>query len=295
VETLKLINKIIIGLKSICLEMYYRVINLLKIKKLHNSESSDISISLTSYGKRIDKVFLTIESIFAQKQIEFISVSLWLSKKDIEKKKLPSSLKRLERRGLRIKFVDEDIRSYKKIYYEYIERKLNENAIIVTADDDVFYPSSWLNSMYVTHLKNRNSVICHRGHFIKELESNRFDSYTNWTETFEKNPSGLCHYKSLLPTGVGGVMYPIKSLYGLDKQLEDFLEYCPRADDIWLKLTTLKNNFGAKRILNKNIHFPPVLSLNMKGLELHNINEGGNDIQFNRSMDFYKIGIDDFK
>lgn len=292
---LRLVNKIVIGLKSICLDLHYRVVNLLKNKKLHTSENSNISISLTSYGKRIDKVFLTIESIFSQKGIELLSVTLWLSKKDIGKNYLPPSLKRLERRGLRIKLVDENIKSYKKIYYEYIERKSNENAIIVTADDDVFYPPFWLKSMYLAHLKNKNSVICHRGHFIKAKMPKNFDSYVNWTETFETDYSPFCPQKSLLPTGVGGVMYPVQSLYGLDKQLGAFLEYCPTADDIWFKLTSLKNNFGAIRISNKNIHFLPVLSFNMKGLELHNINEGGNDTQFNRALVFYKIGIDDFK
>ena len=60
----------------------------------------------------------------------------------------------------------EDIKSYKKIYYtakEYYDYR------IVTADDDFFYPSTWLEELDDVHKKNPNTIVCHRSHRIIEL------------------------------------------------------------------------------------------------------------------------------
>ncbi|MCJ8319611.1 MAG: hypothetical protein MJK12_08250 [Colwellia sp.] len=292
---MKLINKVNVGLKSLCLQVYYSLINNLSKRKVSFSESSHLSISLTSYGKRISKVYLTIESIIAQSEIDILSITLWLSVQDIDRTNLPSSLLRLEKRGVKIKFVDENIKSYKKIYYEYIQRKDHPAAIIVTADDDVFYPQGWLKQLYLGFLENKQLVTCFRGHFITVDSSNSFCKYSDWTDEFQPDKHELLQHKALLPTGVGGVLYPISSLMHLDQNIDDVLDNCPNADDIWLKLICIKNGYGAKRVVNRNTHFLPVLSLQMKGLELYNVLQGGNDIQFKKSSNFFGLSVKDFK
>ncbi len=292
---MKLSIKLINGVRSLFLHVYYYLVNSLSRGTIEYNERSVVSVSLTSYGKRINRVYLAIESIFAQEGVDVLSITLWLSSKDIEPDRLPRTLLRLKKRGLKIRFVDENIKSYKKIYYEYVERKVNKNAIIVTADDDVFYPQGWLEQLCNGFKNNEKVVTCFRGHYITLSSENCFNNYTDWTKSFESSKYGMSELKSLLPTGVGGVLYPIESLRGLDEGINLIVESCPNADDIWLKLLCLKNGYGSKCVSKNNIHFIPVLSFKMKGLELYNIFQGGNDLQFKQSLITLGLSIKDFK
>ncbi len=292
---MKILIKLVTGFRSLSLHVYYYLVNFSTRGQIKYSANSVLSISLTSYGKRINKVYLTIESIFAQKGVQIKSITLWLSSQDIEPNKLPSTLLRLKKRGLKIRFVDENIKSYKKIYYEYIERKLDIDALIVTADDDVFYPQDWLKQLFDGFESTEKIVTCFRGHYITTSSVNTFNHYADWSSVFNRSINGLSKLKSLLPTGVGGVLYPIASLNGLDDDTNLVLEACPNADDIWLKLLCLKNGYGSKRVSKNNPHFIPVLSFKMKGLELYNVRQGGNDIQFKASLRSLGLSIQDFK
>ena len=73
----------------------------------------DIIISLTSYGKRIYDVYLTIESLMRQ-TIKPNKIILWLAEDEFSLDNIPQTLKNIQKRGLTIEFC-EDIRSYKKL------------------------------------------------------------------------------------------------------------------------------------------------------------------------------------
>ena len=74
-----------------------------------------IIISLTSFPKRIDIVWITIESILRQSQ-KPDEIILWLAEEQFQGiDSLPKSLLELMERGLTIRFCD-DLRSHKKYY-----------------------------------------------------------------------------------------------------------------------------------------------------------------------------------
>ena len=83
---------------------------------LNKKNNNNITVSLTTFGKRIDDVYLAIESI-AKQTLKPNRVILWLSKDEFFNKKLPITLTNLQKRGLEIKYC-KDLKSYNKIIYQ---------------------------------------------------------------------------------------------------------------------------------------------------------------------------------
>ena len=75
-------------------------------------------VSLTSFPLRIGRLWIVIETLLRQK-VQPDKIILWLAKSQFPNGDfdLPKKLLKQTKRGLEIRFVDEDIRSYKKFYY----------------------------------------------------------------------------------------------------------------------------------------------------------------------------------
>lgn len=196
----------------------------------------ELIVSLTTIPQRINTVHLTIESIF-QQSTKPDAVILWLDKDNFNEESIPWMLRKMEPRGLEIRFC-EDIKSYKKLVFTYEERP---EAAIVTADDDLVYPSTWLEKLYKQHLEEPSCVICHRGHWVTLSDKREILPYQQWKmETQEAGPS-----YNIFPTGSGGVLYPPGSI---NEQLPDkdmYFKLCPTNDDFWFKAMTMLNKSKA--------------------------------------------------
>lgn len=247
------------------------------------NNNEDVIVSLTSYYKRFPTLKWTLESLMQQKTKYKFKLVLVLSQEDIDKYgKTPEYLKSYEKRGLKVLVVNENIRSYKKAFYTY-----DVSIPMITTDDDVYYPSWWLEGLMVESEKTPNMVLAYRGHYILS-KSNHFFPYVEWMKWSEKNFIAEAKY-SLLPTGTSGIYYPLGALKGLKESKNEFLEICPNADDFWFKYLTVINGFKARRIMNNNIHF----LLMSKGESLFDINveASGNDEQFKKLIKYdEKIG-----
>ncbi len=285
---MKLFSKVKLYFHSMFSHLYFEFVYLDK-KNSYLSKDSKYVVSLTSYTKRIGLLHLTLKSILLQ-SLKPRKIYVWLSLVDFPGGKLPRKLSILSDFGVSFKFVDENIRSFKKIIYTY---KLLENDLdkfIVTADDDVFYPKDWLKGFDDKCSNDNNNVYCYRGHSIKLNDRFTLSSYRNWT---------LCHHskpaKSLLPTGVSGVCYPVNSLKGVDDY--SFLTTCPTADDIWLKFITTKNGYKSSLVCNKSIHFYPVfdiIGLPQKGLESDNVFNDINTQAFINCLEYFNMDLIEF-
>ena len=194
-----------------------------------------IIVSLTSYSKRIQFIAPCVYSLLHQTMRPDLVV-LWLAESDFPHRNadLPQDLVRLQEQGLSIEWC-EDIGPHKK-YYEAMKRWPND--IIITFDDDVIYPAQIVESLYQAHQKHPASVCTTRVRQIRADEQGKLLPYNNWTlfeGPGEKGPS-----PALLPTGIGGVLYPP---HCMDEELfnkQEFTELCLRNDDLWLKLMQLK-------------------------------------------------------
>ncbi|ENA0610430.1 hypothetical protein ABFP30_002152 [Enterobacter bugandensis] len=267
-----LIKKIKFFLECLYATLKFYILAKFRSKKFCNSVSEDSNyiISLTSYHKRFDTLYLTLESLLRQSH-KPKAIYLWLSSDDIKKyKSTPFYLEDCKKRGVVINILNENLKSYKKLCY--IENVLRDAKIdfVLTADDDIMYPSNWAKKL-ISVSELHKAVSCFRGHFLK---------YNG--KTFDYNNSINDHSLSdepsfrLLPTGCSGICYPRNSISNLvsDKR---FIKYANDADDIWFKGMTLLQGFKSVRVNEVNKHFPLILSSMSDTLYSKNVNKSENE------------------
>jgi hypothetical protein len=261
------------------LEGFYGALSHLKGLKRGRLNDFDrpVVVSLTAVPWRFEKLHLVLMSLLWQK-IRPDHIVLWLSKYDqngtqittIED--LPKNIRRLHRMGVEIEFV-EDIRSYRKLL-PALERF--PNAIVVTADDDILYPSGWLENLLRGHEQHTDAIVCYRGTQIL-LDQNGLAPYKQWPEyTRRDEPSYL-----LFAQGGEGALYPPGSLHPEVQNREAFMHICPTADDVWFKAMALYNNVPHVKITDKHQDFPRIRGSQAEGQSLHHVNNilGHNDHQ----------------
>lgn len=250
---------------------------------LHSDAHNEgIVVSLTTFGSRINSVFLTIESLFLQ-SLNPSKILLWLSEEEFSETNIPVTLKKLESRGLDIRYCP-DIRSYKKLIptlEEFPDR------IIITVDDDAIYGYNFVHDLVYTHRANPNAIICLNARLISS-QIHEKTVYQSWKriESF----SGPTH--RLLGIGVGGVLYPPNALHPDVFDLKTAQEICPIADDIWFKFMAYR--VGSKYVMAKKDSLNSFFSLessNFEDLGTQNIKLGKNEIQLEQIVNHYNIDI----
>lgn len=284
-------NKVLVTFKSLFLTIYY-VIKIFVSKEVLPKSNNGFIVSLTSYGKRVRFSFLTIESIFNQ-SLKPSAIILWLYKEDQPVGIWLKILQRQISRGLTVRYVDRDVRSYKKLSFVLDDPFVVEGGLIkyiVTADDDVFYPYYWLDLFNEYYKKNKPAVLCYRGRNIMIENDNVITPYNTWTLATKE--TSILH--NILPTGVSGICYPINSLDSAIYDFDMIDRLCPYADDIWYKMVTTKNSFNSEIVVDKSVHFTPVFTGFTKGLEKFNVINKLNDDQFIATMNYFKLSVGDF-
>jgi len=237
-------------------------------------------VSLTSYGERFNDLVISLYSLLNQ-SLKPDRIILWLSD-EYNLNALPYEITAFIKNGLEIRFV-KDIRSYTKIIYALKEFP---NAIIVTADDDIYYPKNWLKKLYYSYISNPEDIHVHRAHRFEKGKP-----YEDWEK--HVNEEGA-RYDNFL-TGVGGVLYPPQCFTSEVLRDDIFLKYAPYADDIWLWVMALLNNRKIRVVKN---HIKTLTCVNIfrqifknsKTLYAHN-SAGGNDEQLDNLMKFYERNI----
>lgn len=248
--------------------------------KNSNKSTGRIIVSLTTFPLRISKVWLVVESILRQSH-QPDKIILWLSKEQFATlEMLPSRLLKMQDRGLEVRLCEGDLRSHKKYFYSFKEYA---NDIIVTVDDDVIYNSKIISELYNTYLLHPNAVCCNLAVDIL-VEDKIVLPYIEWKYT----KSILTPSYSLLPIGVGGVLYPPKLLCKDVLNVELFKENCFLADDIWLNVMCRMNNTPVVKT-KLNSFFLPVFYVNNVALNSINDTLGRNDIQLANVRNYYLV------
>ncbi|WP_018878414.1 glycosyltransferase [Thioalkalivibrio sp. ALE28] len=261
---------------------HLRLVNRLSRRRIRDAPDSPV-VSLTSFPARLETVYLTIESIFRQSEPPG-GVYLWLYEGEVARSELPSTLRRLERRGLHIEFVPENLRGAKKLIYA--ARAFPERSI-VTADDDLIYPRDWLQQLMAASRATPGAVVCHRGHKIRRRPDGPFHRYWDCMRT---DRGGVEPAFALLPTGNGGVLYPPGALNSRVFDTELMHHLCPTADDIWFKAMTLLNQVPSRRVNTRN--FMPIVIPGSQEQALIHGNKHANDAQLQAT--FSHFGLEEY-
>jgi hypothetical protein len=248
----------------------------------NDSDSNNITASLTSFPDRIQTTHLSIESIFRQTIMPH-RIILWLAEVQFPNREmdLPNELISLCKKGLEIRFCD-DIRSHKKYYYTLKDFK---NDIVILFDDDLFFHKDIIKNLLEIHKKNPNSVVGTRVHKMK-FKDGILDKYSNWIINYSgEKPSIINHSNS----GHGTLIPPTVEFDSVffDKKL--FMKLSPKSDDVWFKVNLIR--LGIPVVTNAAYSRD---TLSIKGtyknsLVADNTHKGLKDIQFKAVFEYFGI------
>lgn len=206
-----------------------------------NKELDDKAIvSLTSHPGRIGIVKKCIETLMVQ-TVTPKKIILWLSIEQFPNKhgSLPNELTALENMGgfFEIRFVKGDLKPHKK--YFYAMQEFPDDPIIIV-DDDVYYDKHLVEYLLESYTKFPDCVSAMRVNLIGFHKTGKIMDYDGWKMGYRMladTPS-----TQLIPTGVGGVLYPPHILPKETFDEKAIEETCLFCDDLWLKIMAAHAN-----------------------------------------------------
>ena len=240
-------------------------------------------VSLTTHGRRIERVSQTIESIFNQSK-KANKVVLYLSEDEFKDVELPMTLQMQIKRDLEIRYV-KDIGAYTKLLpalHDFPE------ANIITVDDDHIYPIDMIDQLSRCHHRYPKSVCCRVSREISMNGKNSFNTYLTFNHTY---PASYTSSPRFLALGYGGVLYPSHSLHDEVFNEKLFLKLSPTADDLWYKAMELLQGTPVvqlPRSKSDRVAFEDE-SVQGEGLWQKNINNFQNDQQIKAIFDHYNL------
>lgn len=239
-----------------------------------------IIVSLTTYPKRINTIWLTIETLLRQ-TVKPDEIILWLAESQFENKlqDLPDSLLRLQSRGLTIRFC-EDLRSHKKYYYVLQEYP---NDLVVLADDDMFYPRDTISKLLRMHKQYPQDICCMTAQVIEP----DFSAVPSKWRNPKLNEHHLQHSNRIQAYTGSGTLIPPNALPAEVFDVERIKTLCFHADDLWIAFMACR--VGTKITTSKKWRPFPVCIYGTAEGSLYYINGEGNqnDVQWQNLLDYY--------
>ncbi|WP_143247625.1 hypothetical protein [Agaribacterium haliotis] len=213
-------------------------------------------------------------------------VVLWLSETEFNQENLPDNILHAVRRGLELRFCP-DWRSYKKLVPTLSEwGHMN----IITADDDVLYPSTFVEGLLKGAARFPEAIIAYRGHRCTFSSEGQLLPYDQWQHCVkESDPSD-----ELIATGAGGIYYPANSLSGAALEHKLFMSLAPSTDDLWFKCMALLKGTKVAVIddLNGWSRYPSELFESSQRDSLYSINcKGENDRALARLFKHFDLTV----
>ena len=237
--------------------------------------------SLTSFPARIDEIWKSIETIFRQ-SYKADEVILWLATPQFPDHKLPESIHKLQKRGLTIRWCDEDLRSHKKYFYVLQE---NSDADVVLLDDDLYYPDHLLENLVKMAKENPECICATRVHKMT-YTCGKLNPYKQWYHNFNKwrgNSSDLFF------TSGAGTLIPARIMPQDTFNKEVFKDICFLADDVWLNFQARKKKI---KVITNNFYNKDEISIGKTQrvkLVQQNVLVGGNDKQIDAVKNYLKF------
>lgn len=267
----KIARKLTLHISAILLPFYFYFLRTYFLKKL-NTKNDGITITFTSFPKRINKVYQVVISLMIQ-NCDIKEIILYLSKEQFSTLEvLPKSLKDLIPLGLRVILVDDDMRSYKK--YIYNKELIGDNDFVIVDDDIIYHPET-ISILSKAKKEFPNHIYANR---CVKLESGK-----KYYDLKLADTRGIGTY---MATGCAGVYYPANTLHPIAFDLKDAWENCPDGDDIWLKASA---QMGKTEIFftGFSLFLLPVYNRNSDDLHIKNVQNSGNDRNIFKVKDFF--------
>lgn len=208
---------------------------------------SDVIVSLTSHPKRIAGIDGCIRSLTNQ-TVKPHKLILWLSKEEFPGKEadLPDELLSIyhDCPYFDIRWTDEDLKPHKKYFYamqEYPDRP------VIVVDDDAVYEERLVERLLCSYRQFPDCVSAMRANLMMFRKDGSLMDYEGWIMDYKlllDIPS-----TQLVPTGVGGVLYPPELLPKETFDIFAICDACLFCDDLWLKI--MASHAGIKTVIPK--------------------------------------------
>ena len=233
-----------------------------------------VIVSLTTFPGRINTVYKTISTLL-QQSVKPDEVVLWLADSQFPNRELPENLTRLQQFGLSIRWC-EDIKSFKKLIPSLREFP---NDIIITADDDIFYPENFVESLYEQYLKQPQFIHANRAFLIKRF----WNKYSMNARSYVYDRSYLPAFHNEFMTGYG-TLFPPHSLDEGVFDSETFMSIIPTNDDIWFwghavkkgtKINVNPKGYDLNLLFDRTVQDCALWKLNMDNTQVGTSGIGG--------------------
>ena len=244
-------------------------------------QGREVTVSLTSYGTRVNTASIAIKSLMMQ-TVAPTRIVLYLDD-SLVRADLPADLLELESKGLVISAGHEDFLSHKKYRFAMEDYP---DSLLILADDDLVYEPDTVESLLKAHAEYPSAVIGRRAHRVKFDSSGQLLPYTEWDLQW----SELCPTPRMSPmvTTGSGSLYPPELFPAL---LDDFplsQTLAPTADDIWLKVQEVRH--GIPSVVLSGVRAMPAEILGTNRVSLYHVNgPRGNDEAMGRLLDHYHL------
>jgi hypothetical protein len=228
-------------------------------------------VSFTTIPSRISKVQPMVDSILNQ-TLDPDEIILWVNETykrvgvGVEIPKFISNSR------IRVEYC-EDLGPFTKLKYALDEFWEAKDTNVVTADDDVFYPPTWLEKLVEMSERNQDAAIGYRGRTLMDKNA-AFIKY-NSSRLYEGAPIGRPLMKVDIITGTWGALYKPR-FFDDDVFNEEVSQEAFFVDDIWISGNLAMN--GVDRIVIPNVGVEKIRTIsNIDSLWSINKNGGNND------------------
>lgn len=271
-------------------EPYYRAKNKLRRIVTHGARrcvgKPRLIASLTSYPPRIEYVHVAIQSLLAQRCLPDLIV-LYLCKNEFPNREndLPAELKQQLAHDVQIHWVDDNLKPHKKYFWALQEFP---DDIVMTFDDDLIYRNTLIQDLLESYRKHPDAISAIRTHLITFDDKGRIEPYIKWIKEAGRLHPELVGIPSmqLFATNGAGVLFPPRIMPKRSFDKDALLEFCPNADDIWLKcMETIAGIPVVAATDKQGLEYVPASQ--EIGLLYTNVDEGGNDDQLTNMLNSY--------
>lgn len=246
----------------------------------------NIVLSLTSHQQRFSTLHLCLQRLIKQ-TLTPGRIVLYLDA-DVAWHELPQNVINFQNYGLEIIITQDKLKSHAKYYYA-ISRY--SDCIVITVDDDVFYPLTLIESLYRMHKTYPQAVVGTRVHRLRVYPDGTPKPYNTWDMEYKEitTPS-----LQLFATGVGGVLYPPHCLHCDVFSQDQISKLCLFGDDLWLKIMQLRVKTPVVYAPIKDAgHFAKIPGCDESGLYRINLLKNRNDEYLSKILAFYGLNLGD--